>query len=170
MKLSEPRNGLSLRSRRFRPLAGFTLIEMVTVVAIGLILTAVAIPVFSTAMANMRINSAVSAFSGAISSARYHAIKDSQTYTFVLTTPANSFVLTNTSTGVAANAVPLPSYVSISGGSGSPYTYTLCPNGMVYGAGGCPGADPPALSFLYQGRQINLAVSEVGNVTKTVVN
>lgn len=154
--------------------AGFTLLEMVIVVAIGVVLTALAIPVISTTWANMRINAAVGQFSGAIASARYRAIKDSQPYTFVLTTPANTYVETNTVTLTADAAIALPSYVTITGTGGSPFTYTLCPNGIIYGAGGVcnppPATTPTTLSFTYQGRQINLAVSGVGNVTTTIIH
>jgi hypothetical protein len=141
---------------------------MVTL-AIGLVLTAISIPVFSTAMAGMRINSAVSGFSGALSTARYHAIRDDVSYTLVLTVPANTYVLTS-SAGPTTGPLPLPSYVLINTGTAATYTYTLCPNGMVYGAGGCPGAAPTTLSFTYQGREINVAISEVGNVTKTIIH
>lgn len=158
-----------LRSRA----VGFTLLEMVIVVAIGVVLTAVAIPVISSTWRNMRINAAVSQFSGAIVRARYRAIKDSQPYTFVLTTPANTYVEKNTVTLTADAAVPLSSYVAITGTGGSPFTYTLCPNGIIYGAGGTcspsPATTPPSLTFTYQGRQITVAVSRVGNVTTTIV-
>jgi prepilin-type N-terminal cleavage/methylation domain-containing protein len=165
-----PRQAEALTAKRRSRRAGFTLIEMVIVVAAGVILTAIAIPVITTAMVNMRINSAVSQFSGAIASARYQAIKDSQPYTLVLTAPANTYLVTNTSTGrLSINTpapVPMSTYVSIDGGTAGTYTYTLCPNGIVYGAGGCPSANaPPALLFTYQSRQINVSVSGVGNVT-----
>ncbi len=158
-----PSNGRLHRRR------GFSLIELLTTVSIGMILTVIAVPLINSALATMRINSAVSQFTGAISSSRYQAIKDSQAYTFVLTAPANTYVVTNTVTGVASKPTPIPSYIGING-SGGTFTYTLCPNGMVYGAGGCPSVNPPpALSFTYQGRQINIAVSGVGNVTTTVI-
>jgi prepilin-type N-terminal cleavage/methylation domain-containing protein len=151
--------------RRHQGRAGFTLIEMLIVVAVGIVLTVIAIPVVSRALVNMQINSAVSDFEGAIASSRYRAIKDSQAYTFVITVPANTYVLSAT-----GNTISLPPYIAINGGTAGTYTYDLCPNGMVYGAGGCPGAAPPALSFAYQGRQINIAVSEVGNVTTTIIH
>lgn len=156
--------------RRLRPTPGFSVIELVTTIAVGMILAAIAIPMVNSAMATMRINAAVSQFEGALSSSRFQAIKNSQPYTFVLTAPANTYVLTNTATGAANNPVPMSSYVNINGGTAGTYTYTLCPNGMVYGAGGCPSVNaPPALSFTYQGRQINTAVSGVGNVTTTII-
>lgn len=172
MKLSERNNCRGLRSRPLRSRSGFTLIEMVLVVLVGMTMAAIAIPVLTKAMTNMRINSAVGQFSGAIASARFRAIKNSQQYTLVLTTPANTYVVTNTVTSQADSAVPLPSYITITGATGSTFTYTLCPNGIVYGAGGCsPNPNtPPALSFTYQNRQINIAVSDVGNVTTTTIH
>lgn len=153
--------------------AGFTLLETVIVVAIGVTLTALAIPFFTQSITNMRINSAVSGFTAAIASSRFQAIRDSDPYTLVLTAGTNKYVLTNVTTGAAAPAVPLPSYLSINGGSGTS-TYTLCPNGIIYGAGGTcsppPATAPPALSFAYLNRQINLSVSGTGNVTTTVIH
>jgi type II secretory pathway pseudopilin PulG len=150
--------------------AGFTLLEALIVVAVGVVLTALAIPVISNTLVNMRMNSSVSQFTAALSSSRFQAIKASQPYTLVITAPANTYVLTNTVTGYAAPAVPFPSYIDINGGGGT-FTYTLCPNGTVYGAGGaCPGTNqPPSLSFQYQNRQIDIAVSEVGNVSTTTI-
>ncbi len=147
---------------------------MLIVIAVGITLAAVAIPVLSSAMTNMRINSAVSQFTGALASARYQAIQNSQIYTFALTTPANTYVVTKTGANpVVYNAVQLSPYVTISGSgsASSPFTYTLCPNGIVYGAGGaCPGNQPASLIFTYNGRQIDLAVSGVGNVTSTIIH
>jgi type II secretory pathway pseudopilin PulG len=152
--------------------AGFTLLEALIVVAIGIIMTAVAIPVISTAWANMRINSSVADFTAALNTSRYQAIKNSQIYTMAITAPGNTYVLTDISATPpsAAPAVALPPYITINSGGGV-YTYTLCPNGMVYGAGGaCPGPVPPALLFKYQNRQINISVSEVGNVSTTIIH
>ena len=153
-------------------LRGFTLVELLLVVLVGGILAAISIPVYQTAMANMQMNSMVSAISGVISQTRYAAIMNSQVYTLVLTTPANTYVVTNVGTGVANTAVPLPSTsIAINGGTSATYTFTLCPNGTVSGAGGvCPPVSnpvPPALSATNNGRQVNINVSSVGNVTTT---
>jgi hypothetical protein len=75
-------------------------------------------------------------------------------------------VVTNVSTGVSDNAIPLtPHAVVLNGGSN--VTYLFCPNGTVWGAGAsCPGTGtPPLLTAAYAGRQMNLSVSGVGNVT-----
>ncbi len=152
---------------------GFSLPEILIVLLIGTILTAIAIPIMNVAMASMRMSSTVSAITAAISQTRHRAIMNSQAYTLVLTTPGNIYVVTNVATNLADLAVPLPSQaVAINGGANATYTFTLCPNGTVYGAGGtCPNNNgPPALIATYQGRQSNINVSSVGSVTTTNVH
>jgi prepilin-type N-terminal cleavage/methylation domain-containing protein len=152
---------------------GFTLPEIVIALFVGTILTVVAIPVLGNALTNMRLNSAVGAISGAISKTRYRAVMNSQIYTLAITTPANTYVVTNVNTGTADAAVPLPTpRIAINGGANATYSFTLCPNGMIYGAGGACAIGspaPPALALTSQTRQINLSISSVGNVTKTTI-
>lgn len=153
--------------------AGLSLVELLVVMAIGTILSLIAIPIFNSAMTSMRLNSVAGNLTAAIGKARYRAIMNSQNYTLSLNTPANTYVVTNVQTGVADNAVPLPSkLVAINGGGNATYTFTFCPNGTVYGSGGaCPGANvTPALALTYQGRQTNISVSSVGNVTTTTIH
>ena len=153
-------------------LRGFTIVELLIVVLVGGILTAISIPIFQGAMANMQLNSTVSAISAALSQTRYAAIMNSQVYTLAIAAPANTYVVTNVGTGIANAAVPLPSTaIAINGGTNATYTYTMCPNGTVSGAGGvCPpviNTVPPALSATNNGRQVNINVSSVGSVTTT---
>jgi prepilin-type N-terminal cleavage/methylation domain-containing protein len=152
---------------------GFTVAELLIVLLVGTVLTAIAIPVMSSAMAIMRLNSTVSAITAAISQTHYRAIMNSQLYTLVLTTPNNTYVVTNVTTNTADAPMPLPNQaIALNGGASATYTFTLCPNGTVYGAGGtCPGNNlPPALTATYQGRQTNINVSSVGNVTAKIVH
>lgn len=153
--------------------AGLTLIELLSVMAIGTVLALLAIPVFNSAMTSMRLNAMANNLSAAIGKTRYRAIMNSQVYTLTLNTPGNTYVVTNAQTTVADNAVPLPSkLVAINGGATAAYTFTFCPNGTVYGAGGvCPSANlTPALSLTHQSKQTNISVSSVGNVTTTPVH
>jgi prepilin-type N-terminal cleavage/methylation domain-containing protein len=152
---------------------GFTLPELLVALLVGSILAAIAIPVMNAAMISMRLNSTVIAMSSAISNARYRAIKDSQVYTLTVTTPRNTYVVTNVGTGTADSAVPLPnSGTLLNGGGSATYTFTLCPNGTVYGAGAtCPGNNtPPALAATYLGRETDIGVSGAGNVTTTHIH
>lgn len=152
---------------------GFSVIELLMVLLAGSIVAAMAVPVYQTAKSGMQVTSTANAIAGAISQTRYLALMNSQIYTLTITAPANTYVAKNISTGVSNSSVPLPnSLVQINGGASATYTFTLCPNGTVFGAGGaCPGATtPPAISATYQGRQTNLTVSGVGNVTTTTIN
>lgn len=152
---------------------GFTMPELMIVLLVGTILTAIAIPLMNSAMATMRMNSTVSAITAAISQTRYRAIMNSQLYTLVFTTPNNTYVVTNLGTNASDAPVPLPNQtIALNGGANAIYTFTLCPNGTVYGAGGaCPSNNPPpALTATYQGRQTNINVSNVGNVNATIVH
>ncbi|HWG59562.1 MAG TPA: prepilin-type N-terminal cleavage/methylation domain-containing protein [Candidatus Acidoferrales bacterium] len=157
---------LGWRGRRSRS-GGFTLPELVVVLLVGAVLTAIAVPVIGSAIASMRLGSTVSDISGAIAKVRYRAIMTSQPYSLVITAPANTYVVTNLNTNVADRLVPLSGRgVLLNGGVAAAYTFTLCPNGTVYGAGGCPGVNPtPALSATYEGDQTNITVSTVGNVS-----
>ncbi|MGH9736245.1 MAG: pilus assembly FimT family protein [Candidatus Acidiferrales bacterium] len=154
---------------------GFSIIELMIVLVVGAILTALAVPLFTSAMANMRMNSMAAAVSGAVSKTRYRAIMTSQIYVLDLHAPADTYIAINQNTGQTDRAVPFPSSaIAINGGTAATYEFTLCPNGMVYGAGGsCTSAGntaPPVISITYQGRQINITVSSVGNVTTNTIH
>lgn len=153
--------------------SGFSLIELLIVVVVGTILTVVGIPMFNSAMANMRLSNMVSNLSGAISSTRYQAIMKNKVYTLAVSVPANTYTVTDFTDSVTGSAIPLANgqTVKINSGTTATYTFTLCPNGTVYGTGGgCPNANAiPALSVTYGSRQINIAVSSVGNVTTTII-
>jgi len=161
-----------IAARFARRSSGFTVLELLLVVAVGITLTAVAIPMMKSAMNNMRMNSMADAVIGAVSKTRYKSIMTSQPYTLAITAPSNTYVVTNVTTGTASATVPLPNQtVAINSGTAATYTFTFCPNGTVWGAGGvCPGAGlPPALSISSQGRLVNINISSVGNVTTTKV-
>ncbi len=160
------REGTQKRRKRLR---GFTVLELMMSTIVGVIVTAAAVPVVTSTMRMMRLNSATNSLTAAISATRYQAIMNSQIYTLALTAPANTYVVSNLGAGTASRAVPIPSQnVAINGGNGATYTFTFCPNGMVYGAGGaCPGPASPALTLSYQSKQVNITVSGVGNVTTT---
>jgi prepilin-type N-terminal cleavage/methylation domain-containing protein len=153
---------------------GFSIVELLIVVLVGGILTAMAIPKFQSTMLNMQLNSTVSTISAAVSQTRYSAIMNSQIYTLVFTVAPNTYttyVVTNVTTSTSNASASLPNLaILVNGGTAATYTYTFCPNGVVYGAGGiCTGNAnaPPALTITNGGRQENINVSSVGNVQTT---
>ncbi len=152
--------------------AGVTLLELLIGMAVATVLLAMSVPIVGSTMSRMRMNSAVAAMSSAVTKARYQAIRNSDVYTLAINVPQNTYVVTDVTANVVSPAVPLPNAVAINGGKAAVFTYTLCPNGTVYGAGGtCTGNTnvPPALAVTYGQLQTNIAVSTVGNVTTTVI-
>ena len=156
--------------------AGISVLEIVTVLVIAMIMTAIAIPVMTNAMNNMRMTSMTNAISATISKTRFRAIMNAQQYSLVISYPANTYLVTNVNTGIADKTEPLPStLVVLSGGTGGTFTYTLCPNGMVYGTGAAcqipsdsTNNPAPDITIAYQGRQIYINVSNAGTITTQI--
>ena len=83
-----PRRGI-LRSREF----GFTLVEMVMTLAVGLILASMALPVMIGAIQNYRLNSIAQQTANFIELARYTAIRRNTTISVLQTVQSGNTVL-----------------------------------------------------------------------------
>ena len=152
---------------------GFSIVELLIAMAVAAVLVAMSVPVMNSTMSRMRMNSAATSISTAISKTRYRSIRNSDIYTLAITTPQNTYVVKDVVTNVSDSAVPLSNVIAINGGGNGVITYTFCPNGTVYGAGGtCVNNTntPPALALTYLTRQTNISISTVGNVTATVIH
>ena len=77
-----------------RSAAGFTLLEILVVIGIALVITAIAVPMASNAMRSYRLMAAVSAATGAIQSTRYAAIMHGYPYEITFTPPKTYQILT----------------------------------------------------------------------------
>jgi prepilin-type N-terminal cleavage/methylation domain-containing protein len=99
--------------------SGFTLIELLIVVAIGIVTTAIAVPVIQNSLRYYALRSAVSAVTGAIQSNRYNAIFHGCQYQVAFTASTNSYTVATTSDpagsgtclaalGTPSAAIPLP--------------------------------------------------------------
>lgn len=95
-----------------RATAGFSLIEVLMVVAISGVLAAFAIPMTVNALKTYRLNAAVSSAAGAIQSSRYLAIMNGCSYFITFTPSTYSYRVTNS--GLCANSYTGP-VVPISG-------------------------------------------------------
>ena len=74
---------------------GFTVVEMLMVVAIMGVLATIAIPLTTSAMKNYRLDAAVDSVTGAIQSTRYQAITAGCPYTIAFSQLTRSYQVAN---------------------------------------------------------------------------
>ena len=114
------------------------MIEIVLVLAIGLILSAMAVPQVQSGVNNYRLSSAVAMAKWAIQSTRFQALMKGYPYQVVFTASTNSYQIQNLPPGAASyanvgTAVPLSgSAVSLNQDT----TLQFKPNGSVTAATG----------------------------------
>lgn len=149
-----------------RPTRGFTLIEMIFVVAIVLLMSVMAIPMVNNALAIYRLRAAVSSVTGAIQTTRYQAISSGYPYQVVFNAAAKTFQVQSDPnfTGVftnVGNSVPLASS-AIPVVLGTSTTLQFRPSGIVAATVGST-----TLTLTYGGRNETITVSSYGNVKVT---
>jgi prepilin-type N-terminal cleavage/methylation domain-containing protein len=102
-----------------RKKSGFTLLELVIVVAIAMILAAISVPIITNTLRVFTFRSTIAAFTGAIQSTRYQAIyhgcpyqlafsSAAMTYTVASQVPAVGNTSCLAAMGVPSSAIPLP--------------------------------------------------------------
>jgi type II secretory pathway pseudopilin PulG len=163
----DPRTNCRCGGKRFGGTDGFSLAEITVVLAIGIILTAMAIPQVQSAIYNYRLRGAVSMATWAIQSTRYQALMEAYPYQVVFTSANGSYQIQNspTANGTYTNvgtAVPLSgSVIALSADT----TLNFKPNGSVLATAG-------ALNFTltYQGVCQKVTVTNYGNVSITPAN
>jgi prepilin-type N-terminal cleavage/methylation domain-containing protein len=165
-------HGSSKNTRRSSHVRGFTLLEMVLVVAIVVVATAIAIPLVTNVLAVYRMRSAVSSVTGLIQSARYQAISSGYAYQIVLNKAASTYqvqsdpnrtgTFTNYCIPAAANCpVPLSSS-GIVAVLGADTTLQFRPSGIVSAIVGST-----TLTLTYGNKVETITVSSYGNIKVT---
>jgi prepilin-type N-terminal cleavage/methylation domain-containing protein len=100
MEPSFPRQILPVASsRRDRAIRGFSVLELVVVMAVALVMSAMAVPVIQSSLSSFRLRGAVASVTGAIQSTRYRAIFDGCPYQIALSKASNTYQISNTVTG-----------------------------------------------------------------------
>jgi prepilin-type N-terminal cleavage/methylation domain-containing protein len=132
-------------NRRHAASRGFSMIELVFVVSIGLILATMAIPFIQSSFRYFQLRSAVSSLSGAIQSTRYQAIFHGCSYRIVFRTATYDFQVSSENPLPAAPTVCAAAYANVGPavpltGTGvtlnADATFTFSPSGAVTPAAG----------------------------------
>ena len=142
---------------------GFSLIEIVIVLLVGSILTAMAIPQIKSQLNSYRLNSAVAMAKWSIQSTRFQALMKGYPYQVAFNATNFNYQIQNLPSGTTysnvGGTVPLASWpMTLSANT----TLRFLPNGSV-------NAPVGGLSFTitYQGTTKTITVSNYGNVTVT---
>ena len=150
-----------MKSRRFGHARGYSLVELLFVVAIGIILMGIAIPQVKTQMYNYRLNSAVAMAKWAIQSTRFQALMKGYKYQVAFSAANNNYQIQNLPSGTTyqnvGTTVPLSSWpMPVSQDT----TINFQPNGRVTEPVGTN-----SFTITYHGTTKTITVSNYGNVT-----
>jgi prepilin-type N-terminal cleavage/methylation domain-containing protein len=147
---------------------GFSLLELVVVLAVSLVMAAMAVPVIQSSVAGFRLRGAVASVTGAIQSTRYRAIFDGCPYQIALSKASNTYQISNTVTGAACAAAftnvgaPIPFAPSSGVALSQDVTLQFSPGGSIQVIAG-------SLSFNMTGVgttiQKSIQVTKYGSVT-----
>jgi len=140
---------------------GFSLLEIVMVLLVGSVLTAMAIPKVQSGLYLYRLNSAVAMVKWAIQSTRFQALQKGYPYQVAISSSANTYQIQNLPSGSTyqnvGSAVPVTS-ASITINQDT--TINFKPNGAVTETVGSN-----TFTLVYQGTTATITVSNYGNVT-----
>jgi Tfp pilus assembly protein FimT len=150
------------RSKRCNRTCGFTVVELLLVVAIGLILTAMAIPEIKSLVSRFRLQGAIASSTWAIQSTRYQALQLGYPFQVVFTASNNSYQIQSsplnnaTYTNVGTSVPFSGSATTLSANT----TLQFKPNGFVSATAG-------ALNFTmsYQGLCQKATVTNYANIS-----
>jgi Tfp pilus assembly protein FimT len=169
---SRYRPGYRLQARGSR---GFTILELVVVVLVGMVLAAIAIPVVQSTLRVLAMRSAVASITGAISSTRYQAIFSGCKSQIAFTKASYSYQVSSQAAALNGQTC-LAAYANVGGvvpvqgrgtALGADITLTFSPGGGVTAA---PAANPILMNLTLPGTSLpaeQIKVSNYGNITVT---
>ena len=132
MKRAYQRDDNRVKRRRSSCARGFSMVELLLVVMIGIILTGIAIPQVKTQVYNYRLNSAVAMAKWSIQSTRFQALMKGYPYQVAFIAANTNYQIQNLPSGATyqnvGTAVPLAAWpMTVSADT----TINFRPNGMV---------------------------------------
>lgn len=165
----------SLKQTRPRSSTGFSLVELVIVVAIALIVMAIAIPGIRRSLQFYSLRSGITSVTGAIQSTRYQAIFHGCRYQIVFSAAAYSYTVANqvpaagnsTCTGVYGAPGPAIPIMGRGVALGATTTMQFFPNGTIVTV---PATAPMTLNLTYTGSSFpteTITVSTYGKINVT---
>jgi len=142
---------------------GFTLIELIMIMVIGLILTLVSVPLITNVYQTFRVNAAISAVTGAIQTTRYQAISNGYPFRVVFS-KANSNYQVQSDPNLAGTFANVGSPVPLSNAAvlGQDTTILCHPGGLITATVGST-----TLTLISHGKTESIAVSTYGNIKVT---
>lgn len=148
-------------SKLYEP--GFTLIEVIMIMVIGLILTLISIPLINNVYQTFRVNAAVSAVTGAIQTTRYQAISNGYPFRVVFSKANSNYQVQSDPnvTGTFANVgnpIPLSTAVVL----GQDTTILCHPGGLITATVGST-----TITLTSPGKTESIAISSYGNIKVT---
>jgi Tfp pilus assembly protein FimT len=160
-------------TREKHPEAGFSMLEVALVMMIALLMAAMAIPTFRSAVATYQLDAAVDNITGAIQGARYQAIMHGYMYQVDVNSATNQIQISSeippaTAFSPTSAALPISSQGVVVGvgtpGSGFANHATLQfkANGAVLLASGQ--ASPMVLTVTYNGTTKTITVSNYASI------
>ena len=161
---SSRQTGNRAKVTRFGSARGFSLVELMFAILVGIILTAMAVPQIGAQLTNYRLQGAIASATWAVHSTRYQALMEGYPFQVVFNSTANTYQIQSSpaNNGTYTNvdtAVPLSgSQIVLSADT----TLNFKQNGYV-------SAPVGALNFTitYKGVCQKLAVTNYGNVSIT---
>jgi prepilin-type N-terminal cleavage/methylation domain-containing protein len=152
-----------MRTKRFGNTRGYTMLEIVIVLAVGSVLTAIAVPQVQSSLYRYRLNSAVAMAKWSVQSTRFQALMKGYPYRVAFNATTNAYQIQNLPSGTTyqnvGSAVPL---------SGWPMTVNQNTT-LQFNPSGAVTAPVGGFTFTitYKGSTKTITVSNYGNVSVT---
>jgi Tfp pilus assembly protein FimT len=150
------------------------MVELVITLSVGLILTAVSVPIMKDTLEGYRLRNAVGSVTGAIQATRYRAISNGYPFQIAISKANSNFQISSDQnyTGTFANvgaATPFGTAFKL----GQDTTLRFSPSGAIQPSGAtaaCPAGTPAGsicMTMSYNGKAETIAVSGYGKITVT---